>query len=160
MRTFETALWALFIIATLFAITAGVSPPFVLASGGLLSMLYFYTNICIVNNIGFNNTFKLSAYRDISVKKRILSIALGFLYSLSVVAMIFEVLRWPGAHFMLCFSLFFVLVTLFLFIARKNKGNNSDFYLGLIKRNGFFLVVFVLFIVLSQLIFKERFSDN
>ena len=66
-----------------------------------LSLIYMYFSFALFNGIRFRDIFRSSKYKEVNTKDIVKVIPLGFILSVSLIAILFEVMTWPGARFML-----------------------------------------------------------
>lgn len=62
----------------------------------LVSICYFYLSVYILNEFAIKNLFKSHSYQGLSGGLIVLQVLSGFAYSASIVALIFEIMHFPG----------------------------------------------------------------
>ncbi|MAY83845.1 MAG: hypothetical protein CMP59_06885 [Flavobacteriales bacterium] len=90
-----------------------------------LSLIYMYFSFALFNGIRFRDIFRSSKYKEVNTKDIVKVIPLGFILSVSLIAILFEVMTWPGARFMLLLgtygSIILAAIGLFLYFRDKNE---------------------------------------
>ncbi len=95
----------------------------IILSFSILSAFYYLFSFAHLNGIGFRGIFKKDSYRQTTIKRILLAVALGFSLSILIIGMLFKIQFWPGAlmtlsaGLILCSIVF--LFTLFFFLRNK-----------------------------------------
>lgn len=101
----------------------------------LLSLMYCFFTLFIVNEIRIANIFKLSTYKEFSLLRLIGTILLGLILSVVCLGILFSLLHWQGARYFSLIGIPFLLIA-FLLVGYKLLITKSGFYLRLIVRIG------------------------
>lgn len=117
--------------------------------GSLLSMLYFYFGFALFNNMPISTIFKKSSYATISTSRIIGGIAAGLVLSNLTIGILFKLMSWPGADFMLFIGLA-TMVVVFAIAIFKNIKSKSSYYSTIFIRLGFFGSIAALFFVTAN----------
>ncbi|PZR19316.1 MAG: hypothetical protein DI539_14440 [Flavobacterium psychrophilum] len=124
---------------------------------GLLAMLYFYFGFAFFNGIRTRDMFKKSSYAGIKGVRIPGAIFTGMLLSVAVVGILFKVMMWPGASFMLLVGIvpFFVLT---LTTILKYSGNKDGYYKRIFVRTIVFgSVSLLLYLLPANTILKIKY---
>ncbi len=102
-------------------------------SFALLSMLYFYFGFAFFNDIRLRNIFSSESYRSVTSNKIIGAIAAGISISITVVGLLFKLMRWPGSVVMLTVGISSLTVIAIICIVKFRKFSN-DYYTRILNR--------------------------
>ena len=117
--------------------------------GSLLSMLYFYFGFAFFNNIALSSIFKKSSYTAISTARIVGGIAVGIVTSTLTIGILFKLMSWPGADFIL-FSGLATMIIIFAIAVFKNIRNKSSYFHNIFLRLGFWGIIATLFIITAN----------
>lgn len=117
--------------------------------GSLLSMLYFYFGFAFFNNIPLSSIFKKSSYTAVSTTRIVGGIAVGFVLSTATIGILFKLMSWPGADFIVLIGLASMIVV-FAIAIFKNIRNKSSYYHKIFLRLGVWGIIATLFFVTAN----------
>ncbi|MBU2928589.1 hypothetical protein [Winogradskyella psychrotolerans] len=125
----------------------------------VLSILYFFFSVGLLNQIGFRNLFKTESYKGISTLRIIGTVGTGLVLSIMTISILFKFQRWPYGSINLLIGLIslfpIVGVVLIKFINTKTKLYKSL----LIRLTLIFGIGLLLFLTKSETILEMTYSD-
>ena len=98
-----------------------------LISLGTLSMFYMFFGILVFNNISLKSLFFKEDLAKILSLNFIGTVGMSFAISSALIGILFKILRWPNANFMLAFGLFFMLNIFMIAFFRHHKSNSENY---------------------------------
>jgi hypothetical protein len=101
--------------------------PMALISLGTLSIFYMFFGILIFNNISLRNLFFNNDFAEMLSLNFIGTVGMGFAMSSALIGILFKIMRWPNANFMLAFGLFFMLNIFMIAFFRHHKTNSENY---------------------------------
>jgi hypothetical protein len=101
--------------------------PLALISFGTLSMFYMFFGILVFNNISLKNLLSKNDFAEILSLNFIGTLGMGFAMSSALIGILFKIMRWPNANFMLAFGLFFMLNIFMIAFFRHHKSNSGNY---------------------------------
>lgn len=112
---------------------------------GAVVVIYMTFSIFIINGIRASKVFSGESYKMLTFSRKVGSVVYGFVISLGILGILYDLQNWEGANNILVASLVFMIITLF-FILYKFLSTKNKFYRQLIIRLG--IVVFISLIFL------------
>lgn len=123
-----------------------------------LSCLYFFLGFSFLNNIRLRNILKKESYSDLSTLRIIGAIVAGVNLSVLLIGLLFRLMRWPGATFMLFVTFLPSLIILGVAIIKQINTSQRS-YLKVITRTGFFLAFAAVLYFQPMVLQKIRYKD-
>jgi len=112
-----------------------------------LSLIYFFAGSILLNGISFRDIFRSVTYSDLGGRRLVWSILSGIVLSLSVLGLVFPVMKWEGAHTIIIsvgILLFPVWIISLIYTIRNSK----------LSRNIFLRATIILFLFIVALMIK------
>jgi len=125
-----------------------------------LSILYLYFSFALLNNVGLRAVFKHKALKNISIFKTLGAILVGGALSISIIGILFKLMHWPSANFLILAALPFLFIAggVYLFFFRKNK---ELYYKRILIRIWIIgSLVFIILILPKDLILDFQYRNN
>ena len=91
----------------------------------LLSILYSFFSFAILNGIPLRKIFKKESYQDIKALRIIGTILVGFCLSNGIFGILFKLMSWPGATFMLMIGSFGLLLSGIIILIKQMNQKSS-----------------------------------
>lgn len=113
-------------------------------AGMILSILYAYFSLGLLNELSVKEMFKKSSYKDISTWRIVGSVLVGFVLSVVIVAVLFQVLSWKGRIYMFLLASLGIVISFIVALIQYQK-KKADFYGHLLVRLGFYLLMLLVF---------------
>lgn len=114
----------------------------------LLSLMYCFFTLFIVNEIRIADIFKLSTYKKFSFLRLVGSIFLGIVLSLVFLGILFSLQHWQGARYFSLIGIPLLLIA-FLFVGYKYLIAKSSFYLRLTVRVGIIGILWLITFIVN-----------
>jgi hypothetical protein len=101
--------------------------PLALITLSALSIFYMLFGILIFNNTSLSKLFYKKDMEQMLSLNFIVTLGMGFAMSSALIGILFKIMRWPNASFMLAFGLFFMLNIFMVAFLRYHETNHKSY---------------------------------
>lgn len=122
----------------------------------VLSMLYFYFSLALLNGLSIRQMFKKQSYKGISAMRITGSVLAGIVLSILTLGVLFKVMLWPGSSSMLLTGGLLMLITGIICLI-KFASTKAEFYRNMTLRS-FIFTALAFFLAFSSLMFLQEFK--
>jgi len=113
----------------------------------LLSLIYYPMGFAFFNDIRLRNIFKKESYQGLKWTRILGAIVAGIVVSTLLIGVLFSVMHYPGAQYMLIEGVFSAVVV-FIIAFVKNRKSKSPYYSFILSRIGFTGIMGVLLLLM------------
>jgi len=116
--------------------------------GLVYSGFYLIFSIFLLNKLSLKEGLKSRAINEYKRSRIFFSIFSGLVFSLSVVSILFKVLKWPGTIFLMAYSIIGLIIVFIISLKQKSKKKGKSFlYRNIITRVSVLFVIILFFFV-------------
>lgn len=127
---------------------------------GILAFSYQFFSFAILNNIRFRNIFKKESYREISPKRILASIFIGFALATASFGILFHLMYWPGAAVLRIDGIIFLIIAIIISTYKYSKHKDL-FHRNVIVRSSIFVVVCtILSLIPTEKMVRFQYRNN
>jgi glucan phosphoethanolaminetransferase (alkaline phosphatase superfamily) len=151
MKKFEKIIGLILIIGLIFkfALIPGGSF-FVVISLIILSFLYFFFGVALLNQVILKNAFKKDSYKDISIAKVVIAIGAGIGLAMACIGILYKIQHWEGSILYLTISIIILAIISIICFIRFLK-NKEPYYTRTFKRVIIFGGMGILMLLISDM---------